>query len=279
VFAVEDHRAEAEAEELKDVSAAMHLPRLLWLRRRAPATWARVTATRDLCDELTRRATGVDAVSFGSLVTQWPFLPENGWRQALLDGIGLDDLPMLGAFDSPPRAAGQLHGALAPDVAGSFGLPVGIPVAAGLIDDHAAALGVLGRGARARMNETLLLINGDSKTAFAFAPEARVIAGVRGPFRHAVLPGYWLHVVERPTGAEILETLNANGFNIARVAIVGERERLAADLVVTEAAHPALCGTAMIAAVAARLYPDLFVALDLMSPPQYRYAASIANRI
>jgi len=64
---------------------------------------------------------------------------------------------------------------------------------------------------------------------------------------------------ERPTGAEILAVLNANGFNITRVAIVGGREILAADVVVTEAAHPALAGTAMVAAVAARLYPDLFM--------------------
>ncbi len=277
VFAVADRRADVEAAELSG-TAAMHLPRLLWLRRRAPATWARVTAARDLCDELTRRATGVDAVSFGSLVTQWPFSPDGGWRQTLLDAIGLDDLPMLGAFGSPPRAVGQLHGSLTPEVADAFGLPAGIPVAAGLIDDHATTLGVLGRGARARTNDTFLLINGLSKIGIAFAPEARMIAGVRGPFHDAVLPGYWLHVVERLTAAEILATLNTNGFNIVRVAITGERERLAADLVVTEAAHPALCGTAMVAAVTARLYPDLFVALDLMSPPQYRYAASITNR-
>jgi D-ribulokinase len=363
VFAVTDRRAEAEAAEItatRDpflsftggaVSAAMHLPRLLWLRRHGPMTWMRVTAARDLCDELTRRATGIAAASLGCLVTQWPYLPEGGWRQALLDRIGLDDLPMLGALSSPPHAVGQRHGPLAREVAASLGLPAGIPVAAGLIDTQAATLGVLGRGIRARMNETLALIVSDSATCLAFAPDERMIPRVRGPFRDAVFPGYWLHVAEQPgpgnaapqadaaAAAEVvalldreatefaarlpvlpegpadhppareavgrrafleayyvavraavlrvrrmIAELNANGYAIGRVALTGTaggnrllvrlcRDALGADLVLTQTAHPALLGTAMVAAVAARVYPDLFIALDLMSSPQHRFAA------
>jgi ribulose kinase len=286
VFGVADHRAVAEAADItaagEAVSASMHLPRLLWLRRRSPATWARVTAARDLCDELARRATGIDAVSFGSLVTQWPFVAENGWRQALLDQIRLDDLPLLGALGSPPRMAGQVHGPLAPAVAASLGLPPGLPVAAGLIDSHAAALGVLGRGARARLNRTFLLVAGDPARGLAFAPEARAIAGVQGPFRDAILPGFWLHVADpADLAADVIAQLNANGYAIDRVTIAGNhvaarrfRETLAADVVLTEAAHPALSGAAMAAAVAGDVHPDLFVAVDLMSPPQYRFAAA-----
>ena len=41
---------------------------------------------------------------------------------------------------------------------------------------------------------------------------------------------------------------------------------------------PVLLGTAMVAAVAGGLYPDLFVAVDMMAPSQLRYQADGAWR-
>jgi ribulose kinase len=46
------------------------------------------------------------------------------------------------------------------------------------------------------------------------------------------------------------------------------RDALGADAVLTKAAEPVLLGTAMVAAVAAGLYADLFEALDRMAPEQ-----------
>jgi ribulose kinase len=79
--------------------------------------------------------------------------------------------------------------------------------------------------------------------------------------------------------------LDAGGYAIARVVLTGAatndgvlvrlcRDALGADPVLSQAAHPALLGTAMAAAVAARFYPDLFIALDLMSSSQHRFAGN-----
>lgn len=200
-----DHRGEAEAKEIDrsgdavldvfggSMSPEMHLPKLLWVARRDPAAWARVETVRDLCDELAWRATGTDAHSLCGLACKWPYLPGEGWRHALLDRLGIGGLPGLGALGQPPRPVGALHGRLAPEAAASFGLPPGLPVATGLIDAEAGMLGVLGRGYAGRMNGTLALIAGTSTCLMAMTPGRRLVPGVWGPFRDALLPGAWLH--------------------------------------------------------------------------------------
>ena len=78
---------------------------------------------------------------------------------------------------------------------------------------------------------------------------------------------------------EIRLHLNAHGYALDRVCLSGGhtrnpllvrlyRDTVGADLVLSETAEPVLLGTAMVAAVAAGLYPDLFAALDAMAPQQ-----------
>jgi ribulose kinase len=77
----------------------------------------------------------------------------------------------------------------------------------------------------------------------------------------------------------IREHLNTRGYAIDRVCLSGGhtknplmvrlyRDALGADLVISHAPEPVLLGTAMVAAVTAGLYPDLFAALDAMTPAQ-----------
>ena len=119
-----DHRGEAEAEEIGrtgdrylsyiggSVSPEMHLPKLLWLKRHRPWRWARVTAVRDLCDELARRATGVDRHSVCGLSCKLPYLPadQDPWRRSLLADLGIADLLSLGRLSDTPGRVGALHG-------------------------------------------------------------------------------------------------------------------------------------------------------------------------
>jgi ribulose kinase len=206
-----DHRGAAIAAEITasgdrlidhaggTLSPEMHLPKLLWLKRHDPAAWRRVRGVRDLCDALAWRATGVDVHSACGLACKWPYLPgyeaEEGdaWRRRLLARLGIADLLERGALCERPRPVGALHGGLLPDVAEAMGLPPGLPVAVGLIDGEAGALGVLGRGFAARINRTLAVVAGTSTCIMAFAAEERIIPGVWGPFRDAVFPGLWLH--------------------------------------------------------------------------------------
>lgn len=207
VFCWMDHRGEHEAEEITatgdrvlaytggTTSPEINLPKLLWLKRKDPAAFARVTAARDLVDELGFRATGADTRSVCGLTCKWPYLPNDPepWRHDLLARLGIAELPGLAGAPRRPVAVGGLHGGLAPDVALGFGLKAGLPVAAGLIDAEAGSLGVLGRDFRARMNQTVTIIGGTSTCFMAFAPDERAVPGVWGPFKDAVFPGFWLH--------------------------------------------------------------------------------------
>ena len=207
VFCWMDHRGEREAEEIaatKDrylahvggtLSPEMYLPKLLWLKRHRPETWARVTAVRDLSDEIARRATGLDRHSVCGLACKFPYLPGDAepWRHGLLATIGLSELPRLGALNQRPGRVGEVHGPLSAEGGAAMGLPAGVPLAFGLIDAEAGALGSVGRDFRAHMNRTLALIGGTSTCYISFARDERPISGVWGPFKDAVFGGYWMH--------------------------------------------------------------------------------------
>ncbi|MCW3476779.1 FGGY-family carbohydrate kinase [Limobrevibacterium gyesilva] len=246
VFCWMDHRAEAEAHEITRtgdgwlahmggvLSPENHLPKLLWLKRRAPAAWARVTGVRDLCDELARRATGVDAHSLCPRAAKWPYLPKDetngGWRYRLLERLGLEAVWTMGAMSDPPVPVGQAHGTLSPDVAAFLGLTAGIPVAAGLIDAEAGMLGVLGRGIAGRADSTLALIGGTSTCFMAVTAQRRMIPGIWGPFYGAVLPDMWLHEGGQSCTGAALDALLAHHPGGPRLATPETHEDTAAEI-------------------------------------------------
>ncbi len=185
------------------------LARLLWLKRNAPDAWARLRTARDLCDELARRATGIEAHSVAALATQWPWEPATGWNQGLLDGLGLAGLPALGALDGGKVRAGSAHGKLDPGLAALLGLPPGIPVAAGLPADHAGMLGTIGRGVAGRIDGTATLVAGERTTLLALSRAPRPAPGLEGPFHGALFPGLDLHAAVQPWSGGALDALLA----------------------------------------------------------------------
>lgn len=383
-----DHRGEAEAAEVDatghrflshvggSLSPETNLPKLLWLKRHRPETWASVKGARDLCDELARRATSVGRHSVCGLACKWPYLPNDPdpWCKDLLDELGIGDLTELEHLRDRPGRVGEVHAALTQKAALELGIPAGIPVAIGLIDAEAGALGVLGRNYPGRMNNLLPMIGGTSTCYMPFADDERFVPGVWGPFKDAVFAGYWMHeagqslsgtaldaILEhhpaspgKPTselhrqtadqilklldeegsrfaatrhivpdwlgnraplgdgrvralitgvGTEtsersfletyyataralalqtrhIIDHLNAHGrYAIDTVALAGGhmhnpllvrlyRDAIGAKLIISDTKEPVLLGTAMVAAVAAGFYPDLFTALETMAPRQ-----------
>ncbi|HET7715525.1 MAG TPA: FGGY-family carbohydrate kinase [Bauldia sp.] len=220
VFCWMDHRGEAEAAEIDEtgdryldyvggsVSPEVNLPKLLWLKRRRPEAWARLTGARDLVDELARRATGVDGHSLCGFSCKWPYLPgRGGWRQDLLNRLGIGELPRLGSLSRPPLPVGSVHGRLSTETAEAWRLPPGVPVAVGLIDAEAGTLGVIGKGYAGRINRTLSMISGTSNSYIAFAVEERRITGVWGPNRDAVFPGYWMHEAGQTLAGAALDSV------------------------------------------------------------------------
>lgn len=202
-----DHRGEAEAEEIGatgdrylnyvggTVSPEMYLPKILWLKRHRPAAWARVTAVRDLADEIARRMTGIDRASVCALACKFPYLPADAdpWRRELLAKLGISDLLTLGALSQPPGRVGDVHGQVSAEAAAAMGMAAGVPVGISLIDAEAGSLGVLGRDFAHGVNRTVALIGGTSTCYMAWARDERPISGVWGPFKDAVFPDYWMH--------------------------------------------------------------------------------------
>lgn len=216
-----DHRGEAEAEEIGatgdryldyvggTLSPEMYLPKILWLKRHRPGAWARVTAVRDLADEIARRMTGVDRASVCALACKFPYLPadDEPWRRALLAKLGISDLLSFGALSEPPGQVGEVHGALSREAAGAMGLRTGVPVGIGLIDAEAGSLGVLGRSFGRDVNRSVALIGGTSTCYMAWARDERRISGVWGPFKDAVFPGYWMHEAGQSISGAALDTV------------------------------------------------------------------------
>lgn len=203
VFCWMDHRAQAEALEIGatghpylhafggSISPEFHMPKILWLARNRLDCFDGALHLRDVCDELARRATGVDCRSRSALVCKWPYLPdrEEPWCTDLLAELGLRDIV---GRDLLVRAPGAVHGTVTPEASARLGIAVGVVVAVGVIDAEAGVLGNTRPNFGESMTRTLLMTGGTSTNFMLFSAEKRFVPGVWGPFLDAVFPGSWM---------------------------------------------------------------------------------------
>ncbi|STS83865.1 FGGY-family pentulose kinase [Klebsiella pneumoniae] len=70
------------------------------------------------------------------------------------------------------------------------GLPIGTPVAVGMIDAHAGGIGTVGVLNGAVNN--MAYVFGTSSCTMTTTQEAVFVPGVWGPYYSAMVPGYWL---------------------------------------------------------------------------------------
>lgn len=204
-----DHRALAEADECTRtghrvlnyvggvMSPEMEVPKLMWLKRHMPQSWARAGLMFDLADFLSWKATGSLARSQSTLTCKWTYLAHTkpAWQQDFLDLVGLEDLLEKSGLPERASPVGTDLGVLTAAAATDLGLSTYCHVGAGLIDAHAGALGVLGAFTSdiATIDRHLALIAGTSSCVMALSAEDRPINGVWGPYFGAVLPGVWLN--------------------------------------------------------------------------------------
>lgn len=203
-----DHRALKEAdfctatkhEVLKHsggvMSPEMEMPKLMWLKKKLPATWEKAGFFFDLADFLTWKATGSLARSRCTLTAKWNYLAhkEQGWRQDFLQQIGLEDLLARGHLPEETTPVGESVGKLTPQAAEALGLTTDCHVSAGMIDAYAGALGALSgyAGDPAKLEHQLALIAGTSSCIVAFSSEQKPSHGMWGPYYEAVFPQSWL---------------------------------------------------------------------------------------
>lgn len=221
-----DHRAAHEADDINAsshevlryvggrVSVEMQTPKLLWLKRHHPQTWARARHFFDLPDFLTYRATGNQQRSLCSSACKWTFSKDGGWSRSYMELAGLGELAeegfaRLGGGGDEFTEPGSAVGMLTPRAAADLGLSMDVCVASGLIDAYAGALGILAvpsqvaskesavtsnGSAAIALTSTLAIIAGTSSCHIAVSKDAHFAPGIWGPYDSVLLPGH--HAVE-----------------------------------------------------------------------------------
>jgi FGGY-family pentulose kinase len=215
-----DHRAVEEAEVINEtnhpvlqyvggtISPEMETPKLLWLKKHLPESWATARRFFDLPDFLSYRATGQDVRSLCTTVCKWSYLGhEEGseesvgrWDGSFFEAIGLGDLSQEGfsRIGQKVRPIGEVMGELSAQSASELGLVPGISVAVSIIDAHAGGLGLLGTPVEGQapsedeMEARLALIGGTSSCHMGVSREPLFIPGIWGPYYSAMIPGLWL---------------------------------------------------------------------------------------
>ncbi|MGV1761130.1 FGGY-family carbohydrate kinase [Rhizobium sp. A22-96] len=206
-----DHRAAGEAEEINAgnhavlryvggrISPEMETPKLLWLKRNLPQSFAAADHFFDLADYLTWRATGSLQRSVCTVTCKWTYLAhEKRWDAQYFRDIGLGELAdegfeRIGTEIVEPGAA--LGDGLSEAAARDLGLIAGTPVGASLIDAHAGGVGTLGgqdADGNADIRNRLAYVFGTSACSMASSETAVFVDGVWGPYYSAMVPGLWL---------------------------------------------------------------------------------------
>jgi D-ribulokinase len=208
-----DHRATAEARLVNDtrddvlryvggsISPEMEIPKILWLKRHLPASYAAAGHFFDLADYLSFRATGSTARSVCTVTCKWNFLAHEGrWSDSYFQRIGLGDFvsdgyAKIGTEIVVPGT--PLGGGLTGSAAFELGLREGIPVAASLIDAHAGGVGTIGGRiageAGVDVCDRLAYIMGTSACIMATATKPCYVPGVWGPYYSGMVPEFWLN--------------------------------------------------------------------------------------
>lgn len=247
-----DHRAAPEAAAMTAagpdpvldrmggaLSPEMQLPKLLWVKRHLPATWSRLGAAYDLADFLAHAATGSGARSHCTLACKWGYgagAPD-GWPDGFLDRVGLGDLRARACLPDRAAPVGADLGSLTSAAAAVLGLAPRTRVAAGLVDAHAGALGVLGPLDPADAGRHAALIGGTSSCVMTARAAPRFAPAIWGPHLGAILPGLWASEGGQSAAGALLDhLLRLHGLSVERptharvIARVGELRATEPDL-------------------------------------------------
>ncbi len=249
-----DHRARAEAEECTatghgvldrlggSMSPEMAIPKLMWLKRHLPGSWARAARIMDLSDHLAWRATGTAARSQCTLACKWTWAPEGeaGWQDDFLHAVGLEDMAARTGVPARATAVAADLGGLTAAAAAELGLGAGTRVGCGLIDAHAGALGVLGHlAAEPGVEGQFALIGGTSSCLMALSPRPRPALGIWGPDLGVVLPGLWMSEGGQSVSGGLLDHV-IRAFGAGLEPGPAAHDRIAARIAVLRAIEPDL---------------------------------------
>jgi sugar (pentulose or hexulose) kinase len=158
----------------KKLSVNLTIAKIAWLKEHRPDVFAQTRKYVDVQAFLVHRLTGSYRTGWGSADPTGLFdIQNNCWAESLLAQIGirLDQLPEV----HPP---GTIIGALIPAAAEACGLPVGLPVVAGIGDGQASGLGVnITSAGDAYLSMGTSIISGTFSDQYIFDPAFRTMTG------------------------------------------------------------------------------------------------------
>ncbi len=178
------------------VSPEWMLPKALWIKRHQPAVYQRAARIVECTDWMMSRLTGAWTLSLNHVAVKWNYArPDGGWPVALLQAVGLEDLPA-----KWPERIVELGGGdarLCARAASELGLKPGIPVAQGGID---AYLGMLGLGAT--RDGDVAIVVGSSTCHLAQSRAGVFGSGAAGCYPDATVAGlYTIEAGQTATGS------------------------------------------------------------------------------
>jgi ribulokinase len=211
-----DARATAEAEAIERTgdpvlrfgggqeSVEWMLPRLLWLKRHEPETFASARWLVEALDWFTYRLTREWTLSLCQVTDLWHYVPSRGgWPQSLLASVGLE--PAIAKWPERIQAIGEPAGKLTAAAAEALGLAPGTPVATGGVDAHVGLLGL-----DALKPGQLGLILGSSSVQLTLIDRPVFSPAWWGPFEDTILRGRWLLELGQVSTGSILHWYKDN---------------------------------------------------------------------
>lgn len=237
-----DHRAKEQAQRInatahpvlnyvgRAISPEMETPKLLWLRENRPEVFDAAWAFFDLADFLTWKATGSLARSTCTLTCKWTYIAhEKRWDASYFHAIGLgvfadEGFARIGTDIVEPGT--RLAQGLTAPSADALGLPVGTPVAAGLIDAHAGGVGTVG-AVGDDPTQNLAYVFGTSSCTMTTTKDPVFVPGVWGPYHSAMLPGMWLNEGGQSAAGAAIDHLLTMHPAYAEAAALAKAEGLA----------------------------------------------------
>jgi sugar (pentulose or hexulose) kinase len=164
----------------KQLSVNLTVTKIAWLKECRPEVFSRTFKYLDVHAYLVYRLTDTYRTAWGSADPTGLFnLQMNDWSETIIGALGLrrDQFPEL----YPP---GTVLGGISPSAAGTCGLPVGLPVVAGIGDGQACGLGVnITAPGDAYLSLGTSLISGTYSDTFLVNAAFRTMTGaIRGSF-------------------------------------------------------------------------------------------------
>lgn len=177
------------------VSAEWGAPKLIWIRDNEPEVYKNAKVITDCTDWLIHKLTGEWTISTCHAAAKYFYDGDTGgWPTSLYEKAGAGEV--LEKFPTRMLAPGELVAELSSAAAEDLGLQAGTPVAEGIIDAYAGAigLGVVSPG-------KLALITGSSHVMIGQSPTPLHAPGLWGTFTDAIIKGeYTIEAGQASTG-------------------------------------------------------------------------------